>query len=318
MCEGRCGLRSMKGKRTLLRILIIICALVLLLTAALIWVLPAFSMTGHRQTLEEAFAWQSDHYDTSFYGKLEKTAYTVNAEDGYVLHAELLKNPVETTDYVIISHGYTDNRMGALKYVPEYLDLGYNCIIYDLRGHGENEETFTTYGIREGSDLDCMIRDSRERYGDMTTLGIHGESLGAATTLTCLKYKPDVDFAVSDCGFSDIEGVLRHMYESNHMPGLLVDLADIGSRIRYHYAIKDMRPIDSLADNTVPVLFIHGAEDDFILPSNSEAMADATRGRSELCLIPGAGHAESVLKEPEMYEEALREFLGKLTKGGQS
>ena len=116
----------MKGKRTLLRILIIICALVLLLTAALIWVLPAFSMTGHRQTLEEAFAWQSDHYDTSFYGKLEKTAYTVNAEDGYVLHAELLKNPVETTDYVIISHGYTDNRMGALKYVPAYLDLGFN------------------------------------------------------------------------------------------------------------------------------------------------------------------------------------------------
>ena len=24
--------------------------------------------------------------------------------------------------------------MGSLKYVPMYLELGYNCIIYDLRG----------------------------------------------------------------------------------------------------------------------------------------------------------------------------------------
>ena len=47
-------------------------------------------------------------------------------------------------------------------------------------------------------------------------------------------------------------------------------------------------------------------------------MAAAAGDRGELCLIPGAGHAESVLKEPEMYEEALRAFLGKLTKGGQS
>ena len=53
-----------------------------------------------------------------------------------------------------------------------------------------------------------------------------------------------------------------------------------------------MRPIDSLADNTVPVLFIHGAEDVFILPENSEAMAAAAGDRGELCLIPGAGHAD--------------------------
>lgn len=199
--------------------------------------------------------------------------------------------------------------MGALKYVPMYLDLGYNCIIYDLCGHGENEETFTTYGIREGEDLSCLIEDVRKRYDDIETLGIHGESLGAATTVSSLKYKPDVDFAVADCGFADIEGVLKEGYRRAHVPTFLVDLADIGARVRYHYAIKDMRPIDALDDNEVPVLFIHGEEDYLILPENSERMYNRTKDEKEYHLIPGAGHAESMLTEPEMYEEIVKEFL---------
>ena len=291
-------------------ILIVVCILLVLFMALICW-LPSFVMTGSRQTLEEAFAWQTDHYDTSFYGTLKKTDYTVTGSDGYILHAELLENPKLSTEYVIITHGYTDNRFGALKYVPAYLDLGFNCIIYDLRGHGENEQTFTTYGIREALDLECLIEDARQRYPDMTTLGLHGESLGAATTVTVLKYRPQVDFAVSDCGFSDIENVLREGFRHSGVPRFLFSLADLGARIRYHYALKDMRPIDSLDDNEIPVLFLHGEEDDLILPKNSEDMAVRTKGRSEFHTIPGAGHAESVIVDPVLYEHYLADFLGR-------
>ena len=291
--------------------LIVLIIILLMLLAGLIWWLPSFVMTGERQTLDEALAWQSDHYDTSFYKSLEKTDYMVESYDGYVIHAELLSNPELSADYVIISHGYTDNRMGALKYARMYLDLGYNCIIYDLRGHGENEETFTTYGIREGEDLSCLVKDTRERYPDLTTLGIHGESLGAATTIYSLKYKPDVDFAVADCGFSDIGNVLKNGCRNAHVPTFLVDLADIGARMRYHYAIRKMRPIDSLDDNEVPVLFIHGEDDELIPPENSEDMSKRTKGVSEYHVIPGAGHAESILTEPELYKSIVKEFLNK-------
>ena len=291
-------------------ILIVVCILLVLFVALICW-LPSFVMTGSRQTLEEAFAWQTDHYDTSFYDILKKTDYTVTGSDGYILHAELLENPKLSTEYVIITHGYTDNRFGALKYVPAYLDLGFNCIIYDLRGHGENEQTFTTYGIREALDLECLIEDARQRYPDMTTLGLHGESLGAATTVTVLKYRPQVDFAVSDCGFSDIENVLREGFRHSGVPRFLFSLADLGARIRYHYALKDMRPIDSLDDNEIPVLFLHGEEDDLILPKNSEDMAVRTKGRSEFHTIPGAGHAESVIVDPVLYEHYLADFLGR-------
>ena len=306
--------------------MIIICCILLVLSFGMMLGLADYVMRVKRQSLEDAIAWQSDHYDTSFYDKLEKKDYLVSAEDGYKLHTQLLVNPKPTDRYVILSHGHTDNHIGSLKYVPMYLRLGFNCIIYDLRAHGENEQTFVTYGVREGSDLYCLIRDTRERYPELKTLGLHGESLGAATTISSLKYGSKtesdksgdcdhfVDFAVADCGFADIENVLRGVLRKSRIPSFLVDLADLGARLHYGYAIKKMRPIDSLAENTVPILFVHGAEDDFIPPENSKRMAEATKGKSQILLVPGATHAMSILTDPETYEQTLDAFLKDILK----
>lgn len=291
-------------------IIAIIIVAALLLTFAFGFALAGFSMGIKRQSLEEARAWQEAHYDLSWFDPLEKRDYTVKGEDGYVLHAQLLVNPTPTRRYVILSHGYTDNRFGSLKYARLYLALGFNAIIYDLRGHGENAPTFCTYSIRESADLNALIADCRARYPDAEALGIHGESLGAATTAAVMKYRPPVDFAVCDCGFSEIESIMRAGLRRMRLPGTLFGLAALCARLRYGYDIRQMRPIDSLPQNEIPMLFIHGAADSFIPPAHSEAMRAATKGYAELHLIPNASHAASVLTAPEAYKEILEGFLG--------
>lgn len=292
-------------------ILIVLCILIIAFMIFVYW-LPSYIMTGKRQTLDEAFKWQSDHYDTSFYENLKKEDYIVKGFEDYDLHVQYLKNPNPTNKYIIISHGYTDNRIGTLKYVQIYLGLNYNCIIYDLRGHGLNDSTYTTYGIKEAKDLICLINDTKERYGDIKTLGIHGESLGAATSLTSLKYNPGIDFVVADCGFSDIENVLKGAYKKVGVPEFLVDVSSFTAKIRYGYALKEMRPIDSLNENEIPILFIHGQDDDFILPKNSIDMANKTKGYKEIHIIPNAGHAASVIVDPVNYKKYVNDFLNHL------
>ena len=292
---------------------IIICLLLLAATAVLGAYLARFSMTGKRQTLEEARAWQEDHYDFSWYDSLEKKDYSVLSDDGYVFHAELLRNPEKTDRYILISHGYTDNRFGAMKYAPIYLKLGFNVIVYDLRGHGANISSPCTYSVLERRDLLAMIQDSRKRYPDLTELGIHGESLGAATSVAVLEYAPPVDFVVADCGFSEILPVLKQGLRSMHLPTFLVEVASLAAKVRYGYSFHEMRPIDSLKDNHIPILFIHGAEDHFILPEHSERMKEATAGYAELQLIPGAEHAASVMTDPELYEKTIADFLDKIS-----
>ena len=290
-------------------IICIIAALLIILLTAAGFFLAGSTMTGKRQTLEEAWAWQEDHYDLSWYDPLEKTDYTVTSYDGYVLHAQFLKNPGGTGRYILISHGYTDNRFGSLKYAYMYLEQGFNIILYDLRGHGLNEPDFCTYTVRERKDLLAMIRDSRERYPDAMLFGLHGESLGAASSIAVLEEKPPVDFVIADCAFSDIVPVLKGGMKTAHLPAFLVDVASVCARIRYGYSFDQMRPIDSLKENTIPILFIHGAEDSFILPEHSEKMKEATAGYAEVRLIPNAAHAASVLTDPKAYREYVSDFL---------
>ena len=284
----------------------------LILILALGFALAGYSMGIRRQTLEDARQWQELHYDLSWYNPPAKSDYTVKSYDGYVLHAQLLQNPQKTDKFILISHGYTDNRFGALKYAKMYLDLGFNVIVYDLRGHGENEPTFCTYSVRERKDLLALILDSRRRYADMALLGLHGESLGAATSIAVLGEKPPVDFVVADCGFSEIISVFKDGLRKMHLPSFLTGLASLCARIRYGYSFSAMRPIDSLAGNAVPILLIHGAEDRFIPPTHSEKMKAATRGYAEIHLIPGAAHARSMLTAPESYREYVLAFLAKL------
>ncbi len=290
-------------------ILAVILAALFLLTAGMGFFLARFSMRIRPQTLQEARAWQEAHYDLGWYDPLKKEDYSLKSFDGTDLHVQCLHAPAPSGKAVLISHGYTDNRFGALKYAKLYLDLGFDVIVYDLRGHGENERTFCTYSVREGRDLDVLVRDCRERYPFWTCLGLHGESLGAASSVACLKYAPSVDFVVSDCGFAEIESVMRGGLKGMHLPPCLVSPASLWAKGLYGFSYREMRPVDSLKGNRVPVLFLHGEKDTFIPPDHSRRMKEADAGYSEMYLIPGAGHAASVLTDPEAYREHVTGFL---------
>lgn len=269
-------------------------------------------MNGKRPTLQEAWEWQSARYDTSFYEGLQKTDYIVTGRDNYQLHVQLLQSPNPTERYVIFTHANTDNHIGSLKYVPLFMELGYNCILYDMRGHGENKPTFCTYGDLEGKDLVELIKDTRERYSDITEIGLHGESLGASTTIEALRYKPELDFVVSDCAFADMESAIKQKFKTMHIPEFLVPLVNLGIRVLYGYSIYDMRPIDALEDNTVPILFIHGDADATVPPQNARELYERAQGTRDLHYVAGADHAASVLVAPDEYRAVVTSFLEKV------
>lgn len=295
------------GKR--MKILIGIVAVLIVLLCAIALGGAHFLMNGKRPTLQEAWEWQSARYDTSFYEGLQKTDYLVAGHDGYQLHVQLVQNPTPTDRYVIFTHANTDNHIGSLKYVPTFLNLGYNCILYDMRGHGENEPTFCTYGDLEGKDLAELVKDTRKRYPDIAELGLHGESLGASTTIEALAYGPDVDFAVSDCAFASMESAIKQKLKTMNLPELLVPILNMGVRVLYGYSIYDMRPIDALNGSTVPILFIHGDADVTVSPQDARELYERAEGKREIHYVAGADHAESVLVAPDEYREAVASFL---------
>ena len=262
-------------------------------------------------TLEKEMSWEKEHKLWGDYDDYEKEDYIVKGLNDYDLHVTLVKNPIPSDKYVIISHGFKSNRYGAVKYVDSYIDLGFNCIIYDMRDHGENAKATVSLGQFESEDLYKLIEDTYNRYGNIK-LGLHGESMGAATSLTVLAKKPKVDFVVADCGFSNLYDLIYKAYDLAKTPFVLPSV-NIAMKLRYGYDMKKTSPKDALVGNEVPVCFIHGEADTFILPENSQVNKDATAGYSELHLVPNAAHAQSreVLGEAD-YRGIIGDFLNNI------
>src|SRR5574344_1557755 len=128
----------------------------------------------HYFTIEEAREIEKNLGVYGDYDSYEKHDYTVQCRDGYIIHAQVIPSAGNTGKYVIISHGYGYNRMGSVKYVNMFHTLGYSCILYDNRSHGENRRTYVTMGKMEHLELGDIIKDTYSRFGKDSYLGLHG------------------------------------------------------------------------------------------------------------------------------------------------
>ena len=257
------------------------------------------TLKKHDYMKDERIDWENEHKVKSF--------------DGYELWTAFVPGNPESKHYVILSHGYTSTRYGMYKYVVLWRKLGYNCVIYDNRGHGVNEPAMVSFGWRECKDLMAVIEDTYNRYGKDIHIGLHGESMGAGLQLMALALKPKVDFIVNDCGYSEILPVLRwKVGQAFHMPNWLPDLASPFARLLFGFSFKEVRPIDNLKDNEIPICFVHGKTDTFTHPWHSEKMYEANKGYKELHLYEDAEHAESVVVDNKRYQKMLQEFVAKV------
>jgi hypothetical protein len=77
----------------------------------------------------------------------------------------------------------------------------------------------------------------------------------------------------------------------------------------YGFKLWKARPVDYVYGNGIPLLCMHGAKDDFIVPEHSKRVYEATGGPREIHLFEGAWHAMSAVDRPEEYGEVLRGFV---------
>ncbi len=294
-------------KRRIIVIVAIVALLAILAGVSLRYASGVAEPSGN--SLDQEITWEEEHGLWEDFSQLERTPYEVEGSGGYVLHCEFVPAAQTSNRYVIISHGFGSNRYGAAKYVTAYRDLGFNCIIYDVRAHGENEKAVCTLGQVEAKDLLAIIDNTHARYGSDIVLGLHGESMGSSISISSLQYKPGVVFVVADCGFANLYTLLSDGAKSAHMSWLIPEV-NLACQLRYGFDLHKTSPVDALLGNTVPLCLIHGENDTGIPPENSRLLQEATSGYSEIHIVPGAAHAESreVLGK-DGYEHIIEEFL---------
>ena len=235
-----------------------------------------------------------------------------NVEDVYItndnikLHAHLINNHSSHT--IIMMHGHTFSLYGGYKYIKIFLDKGMNVLLPDQRFHGLSEGKNTTLGYKEQTDLEAWTNYILKTIPETKTLGYHGESMGAATVLLN-GHNKHINYIISDCGFSNLKEQTQELLWKNYkIPPFMVYPTHIVASILYDAPLLKINPRDNIKNITVPILFIHGDNDQYVLHSHVEKLTKNAK-EFEVYLAPGADHAESLEKDFEIYNNKVTQFL---------
>ncbi|MHA6261187.1 alpha/beta hydrolase [Sporosarcina sp. CAU 1771] len=250
-------------------------------------------------------------FDQRWYDTVRKEDMWIKSSNGYLLRVVFLK-PLETKRTVIICHGVTENKINSVKYARLFERLGFNSVIYDHRRHGDSGGKTTSFGYYEKIDLKEIVTAIREIIGKDALLGIHGESMGAATTILYAgTFEDEADFHIVDCPFSDSSEQVLHILRKDTplRNAMVIRIGNLFMRMRDGYSLKHVSPREVVGNIKKPMLFIHSLEDDFILPYMTEELFEAKQGDKMLKLFPKGGHAKSYNDNPREYTKTVKEFL---------
>jgi fermentation-respiration switch protein FrsA (DUF1100 family) len=253
-------------------------------------------------------------YDYSSLNAAEKEHVDIKSNFGYNLKGLFIENPMESKNTIILVHGIgRDKEWSIMKYGPLFLKNGFNVFAYDSRNHGRSGGKYPTYGFYESDDLEkCIAYVKNRKKNDV--IGIHGESMGASVLMIWAgKYDNDgVSFLIEDCGYSDLYDLYYERLSDYQIPKfirpVILYYTSFFCKIFAGFNLSDASPIKNIDKINLPVLFIHGNEDNFVIPEMAKDMFNSKIGVKEIYFAPGAGHAKSINIDLNRYEEVTADF----------
>jgi len=263
----------------------------------------------HKESYE--FDMNQGSYTPEMIESLPKEIVNIKSTMGYNIFAYWLPYE-ESNKTVILVHGITSTIYGALKYYELYRNMGYNILTYDHRNHGKSGGTQTTLGFHEKKDLETCVNWVKERVGEESIIGTHGESMGGATVIQHAAAYDSIDFVVSDCPFADLSRELRDVSKRDHKVPMwrALPVASFISKLTGNGWYQEVSPIRVIGNVEVPLMIIHGDSDTYITPDHARDLYDAKiKGVRKLFFAKGADHALSIIKDKENYTREVKEFL---------
>ena len=240
----------------------------------------------------------------------------ITSDEGHKLHACSVpaKDPANANGTAIVVHGYGDNHFVFLYLVRMYRDeFNYNVLFPDLQYHGYSEGEEIQMGWKDRLDMIKWIDVAHDLFKD-NFMVLHGVSMGAATVMmTSGEPLPDyVKCFVEDCGYASVVIQFNNNRKESFgfIPPDVLQSASLVTKKQHGWGFWEASSVKQVAKCEKPMLFIHGDADTFVPFDNLQMVYDAkTKGYKEKYVCPGAVHANSFQKDPEMYKHRVLNFL---------
>ncbi|MDX2353323.1 alpha/beta hydrolase [Stutzerimonas xanthomarina] len=214
--------------------------------------------------------------------------------------------PAEAADApaILYLHGSRWNLTGHLFRLEQIRSLGFSVLAIDYRGFGQS--------LGELPSEATVYEDARIAWDHLKTLQpdagkrlIYGHSLGGAVA---------VDLA------AELGGEAKRRDEPPQARALIVEstftnLADIATEVAdtawpIHWLVSQkFDSLEKIDQVGMPLLLVHGTQDQYVPARFSEALYAAARNPKQLLLIEGGNHNNAMRVGRRAYAEAIRELL---------
>ena len=249
------------------------------------------------------------HFET-----LPLESLSINSH-GVILKANLLLPEKSNGILIIACHGARSSGLGEFAFEADYFyNNGFTVLMPEHRGCGISGGSFMGYGTHESKDTLLWLSYAEKRFPNLSIF-LLGVSMGGATVLMMSDKISGsaVKGIIADCSYTSAwDEFAYQLKKSFHLPAFpLLYICDFLCRITAHYSFKDASPVKCVENSRVPVLFIHGKDDDFVPFYMEKELYDACGSDKEMIAVDGAVHARSYHQNSAFYEQALNNFFKK-------
>lgn len=251
--------------------------------------------------------------DLCWWDKYKFTELTIASEDGLKLKGHFYQSGADKTALLI--HGYGSDYREMQKYAKMFISMGYNVLVVENRAHGKSEGSMIGMGWFDKEDVLAWINVLVEK-DPKCKIVMFGVSMGGtAVCMTAgLNLPSNVVCGISDCAFANVYDQIQYVFmkkESKMKKHILSTFYKYMKRV-YYFDMKNADAMISLQTCKIPMMFIHGKDDDYVPVENAMKLAGKIPDfRKSVYLVDGAGHALSYVVNPMRYEFKVREFLKK-------
>lgn len=226
----------------------------------------------------------------------------------------------DSSPHLIFVHGIGSVRSGhnAVELAARMVALGYNVLMFDLRGHGSSEGDKVSGGYFERWDVlgafDYLVERGVDHSG-AGRIGLIGFSMGAATSILAAAEEPGIMAVVADSPYADASDLIaREAARKTPFPlwsmPVFIPTTKLMAKAIYGIDIGALVPEQAVAGLGYPILVIHGTADERIPWEQGQRVANAAGEGSPLWLVPDVDHVDAFLTHPDEYVERVSEYFG--------
>lgn len=218
----------------------------------------------------------------------------IESPDGQMLHGWYSRatNPIASGVYC---HGNTGNLTTFAHAMPRLLESGINILLFDYRGFGKSSGRPSLHGVIADAVAAARFHDAIRPRGLPSIL--YGYSIGGAIAAQALRHHP-FDGVILQSTFTSLPDITRAIF-----PRLPLHL--------FAGRLFDTKAIVQAL--TVPLLVIHGADDEVCPPWMAKALVDACGSpEKRVHIVDGGLHKDLWERDPESMVRLIHEFAQSL------